>query len=218
MKSKLEADSLEYTLGPSYMEDDARAETDKAGFCAVHWKKLYSMENRLGLSLIMRTHVQHIIRVIDKFRGADPVKRAGLFSRSAERAAPLSLYAGLRSIESGCCICARIGESLDRYIETMFHIWTKTPELHTLVEHCGGFCLTHFVTLLNAGPRELDERGWRAFFDTVFPIQRKSMEILEADLAWFIKKFDYRSADDPWGHSRDALPRALKTVSGIVEY
>jgi hypothetical protein len=213
MKRKLESASLEYTLGPSYMEDDARAETDRTGFCAAHWEKLYAAQNRLGLSLITLTHVRHIIQVMDKRRNANPIKRSGIFSKSTDPPAPL--YDGLRGIESGCCICARVGESLNRYIDTMFSMWPKTPELHTRAEDCGGFCLTHFVTLLNQGPRKLNERGWREFLDAVYPIQRKSMETLEADLDWFIKKFDYRYADEPWGNSKDALPRALRTVGGI---
>ena len=33
MFEKLENDAIEYTMGPSYMEDDIRAVTDKKGFC-----------------------------------------------------------------------------------------------------------------------------------------------------------------------------------------
>ena len=50
----LEKHSLEFTMGPSYMEDDIRAMTDKTGFCKAHSEKLLKMNNRLGMALILK--------------------------------------------------------------------------------------------------------------------------------------------------------------------
>ena len=214
MRRKLETDSLDYTLGPSYMEDDTREQTDKMGFCAEHWEKLYACQNRLGLSLIMHTHIQHIIQVMDNCSGTkNPAKRAGIFSRPTNAADPL--YDGLHSAAEGCFICARINQTLDRYINTMFFMWPKSPELHTLMSDCGGFCLTHFVTIFQIGAGKLKAPDWLSFLDAVVPIQRKTLEAIESDLEWFIKKFDYRYADKQWGNSKDALPRALKTIGSV---
>jgi len=136
-----------------------------------------------------------------------PVKRAGTFKKPVN-----PLHDSLREIENGCFICARISQTLDRFIDTMFFMWPNTPELHTLTQQCGGFCLTHFVLILSIGPDKLKERNWSEFYNTVVPIQYKTLESLEADLDWFIKKFDYRNSEEPWGNSKDALPRALKTI------
>ena len=35
MQQALEADAIEFTMGPSYMEDDVRMETDRIGFAAI---------------------------------------------------------------------------------------------------------------------------------------------------------------------------------------
>ena len=40
MYHKLKEDALDFTLGPSYMEDDIRMVTDKVGFCKEHVKEL----------------------------------------------------------------------------------------------------------------------------------------------------------------------------------
>ena len=48
MYKALEDDAVSYTMGPSYMEDDIRAVTDKKGFCQKHLKKVYDCENRLS--------------------------------------------------------------------------------------------------------------------------------------------------------------------------
>ena len=54
MFEQLENDAIEYTMGPSYMEDDIRAVTDKKGFCQKHIKKIYEQNNRLGYALVMK--------------------------------------------------------------------------------------------------------------------------------------------------------------------
>ena len=40
MYDSLEKDAIEFTMGPSYMEDDIRMETNKIGFCTHHVKQL----------------------------------------------------------------------------------------------------------------------------------------------------------------------------------
>jgi len=48
---KLENDALEYTLGPAMMEPDSRIETNRTGFCNLHFTKLYNLQqNRLPRS------------------------------------------------------------------------------------------------------------------------------------------------------------------------
>ena len=46
MFHKLENDAVDYTMGPSYMEDDTRAMTDEAGFCEKHIRMVYGRSGR----------------------------------------------------------------------------------------------------------------------------------------------------------------------------
>ena len=57
IKNKLLKDAIEYTMGTSYMEDFVRMETDKDGFCSLHLPLLYENQNRLGLALMLKTHM-----------------------------------------------------------------------------------------------------------------------------------------------------------------
>ena len=66
MKRELENAAVEYTMGPSYMEDDIRAKTDELGFCEKHIKDVYNCENRLGFALVMKTHMDRVIADISK--------------------------------------------------------------------------------------------------------------------------------------------------------
>ena len=68
MKKKLDDDEVAFAMGPSYMEDDIRLTTDKIGFCAHHMQMMYDFENRLGLGLILNTHMQNIIKNVETRR------------------------------------------------------------------------------------------------------------------------------------------------------
>ena len=68
MFEKLENDAVEYAMGPSYMEDDIREKTDKMGFCSRHIKKIYEQNNRLGYALVMKTHMDYVIKQIESYR------------------------------------------------------------------------------------------------------------------------------------------------------
>ena len=62
---KLEQEALEYTLRPStYMTDDRRLESDKVGFCARHVAMLKEMPDRLGLALMLKTHMEKSMKVV----------------------------------------------------------------------------------------------------------------------------------------------------------
>ena len=66
MYKVLETNAVEYTMGPSYMEDDVRAQTDQSGFCAKHMQMMLAQENSLGLALILKTHIDKTNSEIDK--------------------------------------------------------------------------------------------------------------------------------------------------------
>ena len=72
MYQELETSTIDFTLGPSYMEDDIRFQTDAAGFCRHHYKQMYDYGNRLGTALILSTHFhklnQYLIHPICPFQ------------------------------------------------------------------------------------------------------------------------------------------------------
>ena len=43
----------------------------------------------------------------------------------------------------------------------------------------------------------------------------ENMERVQEDLEWFIAKFDYRNASEPWKNSQDALPRTMQKLQGL---
>lgn len=212
MRQSLEKASIEYTLGPSYMEDDVRMVTDKVGFCANHSKELYRQQNRLGLALIMKTHMDNIIKEVERLPKG--MSGGGLFKKKAE--APVVEY--MKKLEDSCFVCARVGQVFERYIATIFYLYEKERDFRDKFAKAKGFCNKHYGLLYDQAPNFLSGRDLEEFADTLNESYISNMKRVRDDLEWFIDKFDYRNAEAPWKNSRDALPRTmLKTNSTEVE-
>lgn len=114
MYDSLEKDAIEFTMGPSYMEDDIRMETNKIGFCTHHVKQLYKHQNRLGLALILHTHMQRTNRDLEDLLSSDKPVKKGLFAKKTENASPVTEY--IENLNHSCYICNRIDRIFARYL------------------------------------------------------------------------------------------------------
>jgi len=211
MQKKLERDVIQFILGPAYMEDDVRMETNKTGFCKTHMHAMYKEQNRLGLALMLHTHMQRLCKdTNDIITGRRPLP---LFGKDPNSALP-RLKEHLAKTSASCYVCNRVNSTLTRYVDTFFYIWSKGGEDAKLVENQTSYCLPCFIILLEA--TEKLGRGKREkFLDILLPIWQKFTQELEGDLDWFVQKFDHRNANEPWKNSKDALPRALNFFGGV---
>ena len=213
MLNALEEESVEYILGPAYMTDTIRLETDKTGFCEKHIKLMYEKQNRLGVALMLYTHLMEINSELDKkiFSLSFDKPKKKLFGKSKETNNPVSSY--LNNITNSCFVCNRINNTFERYTDTLFYMWQSKPETKEMVEKSNGFCLKHFSMLIEKGEEKLTKESYRDFFETISSIQIKNLKRLEEEIEWFINKFDYRYKDEPWKTSKDALIRVLKKIN-----
>lgn len=216
LERAVEQRTIRYVLGPgaSYMEPDVRAATDKEGFCGIHFKKMYDYGNSLGSALMMQTYMvslfEEMTREMDKFQ--IPGKR-GLFSKKNDDEES-SLVRWAREKQGSCFICNKIAYNMDRYFDTFFYL-TKDGEFREKVENSKGFCMRHFLALMEQAKNHVpnDQREW--FYPTVFRLMKENMARVKGDLDWFIEKFDYRNASADWKNSRDAVSRIMQKLQGI---
>jgi hypothetical protein len=210
MKSKLERDAVQFILGPSYMEDDVRMDTNKTGFCKTHMEAMYKEQNRLGLALMLHTHIQRLRKDTDNIIGGrTPLP---LFGKDPNSVLP-RLKTHLEKVNTSCYICDKVNNTFNRYVDTFFYIWNKGGSDAKLIESQTSYCMPHFITLLNA--LEKQSRGKREkFLDALLPVLQNVAKELDEDLDWFIQKFDHRNANEPWKNSKDALPRATYFLGG----
>lgn len=82
LTKKLDHDILEYVLGPSYMEEDIREETDKHGFCKYHYDKMFHAQNRLGVALMVSTHLKKINKDLDNILKSELSEKKAFLKKS----------------------------------------------------------------------------------------------------------------------------------------
>lgn len=211
---KLDKDGVNYIMGPSYMEGDIRMETNKVGFCREHFNKMYHMKNRLGLALMIDTHLQEIVKQLEANK--DALKESGkksFFSKGSKDKPEILSF--LNNISDNCYVCNKINASFDRYIDTIFHLWSKEPSFRELVKNAKGFCFEHFTLLLDKGKEKLSKEDYDALVDVIVPKQTAIMSELEKDVNWFVEKNKYEHKDDPWGNAKDSVERALRLLAKL---
>ena len=138
MFEQLENDAIEYTMGPSYMEDDIRAVTDKNGFCQKHIKKIYEQNNRLGYALVMKTHMDYVIKTIESYN-QDRGTGKSLLKKGKES----SVCSYIEELDSSCFVCDKIADTIERYVDTIFYMYKHDNEFKKTLSGCKGFCTNH---------------------------------------------------------------------------
>ena len=181
---------VEQFLSEAVMEDHAREEVNKKGFCYDHLRKLYAGNNKLGFALQLQTRLAALRPALEG--------RAKAAKKRAE-----ALTAQLDS----CVICEMKDANMQRYAETVARMFDKDEAFRKKFEESKGFCLKHYRDLLAAG-------GSVGFAESLQRVQTQNMDRLAEELAGFVRKFDHRFADQPWGTSKDAHVRAMQKYQG----
>lgn len=215
MKKTLETNAIDFTMGPSYMEDDVRMETDKIGFCSHHLNKLYEHQNRLGLALILKTHMDNTIKDIDKLSSSTvKISSPSLFKKKATETSGVKSY--IDHLDNSCYICNKIENSFNRYIVTIFTLYQNDSDFREKFHNSQGFCTTHYGHLYDEAPNYMNGDKLQGFYKKVNSIYLENLKRVRDDLDWFIDKFDYRYVNEPWKNSKDALPRAMTKTNSIL--
>lgn len=217
IERSVEQDLLDFTLGSgsSYMESDVREATDKAGFCRMHFQKMFDYGNTLGNAWILKTHYRRTIEEMKKqFHGYTPGK-AAIRSRFGKKSpASDELTDWIRTKDQSCYICSRFAETYERYLDTFFFMYKKDPSFREKLQNGKGFCLHHFGDLCEKANTALNEKEQKEFYRQMFPLMEQNMERLFEDVAWLVEKFDYRNKDADWKNSKDAIQRGMQKLKG----
>lgn len=214
MHKQLETNAIEFTMGPSYMEDDIREATSRMGFCEKHLGQLYENQNRLGLALILKSYMDKIVKDIERLTGDGPkLKTPSLFKKKGESS---GVEAYLDEKDKSCFVCDRIDKTMQRYIATIFHLYHTEEDFRRKFSASKGFCTGHYKALYAAAPQYLNGGELSTFIQELNQLYLDNMKRVRDDLEWYINKFDYRYAQEPWKNSKDALPRSMQKTNSIL--
>ena len=211
MYHKLETDAVEYTMGPSYMEDDTRSQTDRYGFCAKHVMDIYNQNNRLGMAWVMKTHYDKVISEVEKATPSGPAK---LLKKEMGKS---KLVRYLDEVNHSCFICRRIDDFFARYVDTVFVLYKNDEGFRRKFAEQKGFCTPHYELLLNNCTRYLSGTMLEDFVSLINRLYLDNMKRVRDDLAWFINKFDYNYQNEPWYNARDAVIRSMIKTNGVFK-
>ena len=194
---KLEDIELDKILGDAMMEPDIRIETNKKGFCGKHFDIMFNMKNRLGLALMLESHLS--LNIVKTLKG-------GIFGLS-----PVTKKLEKRS--RSCYVCDKIEYHLTKMLENTAYLWEREKEFKEKLANQPYFCMNHYSSLLYVGEYSMSKKLYQDFSEECKKVMvRYSVKLLE-DVSWFAKKFDYNYENEPWGDSKDAVERAIKFLS-----
>ena len=192
MYHKLETDSVEYTMGPSYI------------------KMVYDQDNRLGMAWVMNTHFDKTINDIKKVMPSGPAK----LIKKGISDSPLIKY--IDNLDNSCFVCDRINNFFDQYVDTIFFLWKKDDEFKEKFKSAKGFCPPHYSLLLKKAAAHLKGDDLESFVGIINDMYITNMERVRDDLAWFINKFDYKYQNEPWYNAKDSVIRSLVKTNGVI--
>lgn len=210
MYQTLEEDALRLTMS-GYMVEERRAESDRLGFCEKHLKMLYERGDRLGLALMLKTHMDHVIDEMGKCQN-ETVQKPGFLKKKAEET---KTGAYVERLNESCFVCEKIESLFERYIDTIFYLYKKDSDFRKTFGESKGFCTAHYGILYQKAPLHLGGKLLEEFISELNKLYLENMKRVRDDLSWFIDKFDYRFKDDPWKNAKDALSRAGEKNNGV---
>ena len=200
----LEENELEIILGGAMMEPDIRIRTNKQGFCHDHYGKMFTRKNRLGMGLILESHLNQLREEMSS-TAVELVKGKGgaVMKRSDE-------------LKDSCYICGRIATNFEKMIETAVILYEDDPEFTKKAQKQPLYCIPHFTRFLRCAKDRLNKKEYAEFYKKVAEPFFKYFDELRGDVSHFCNKFDYRYDAEPWGNAKDSVERSIRFLTSGV--
>lgn len=200
--NKLEENELDLILGASMMEPDVRAKTNEQGFCRTHYDRMMARKNRLGIALILESH-------LDKLRADMDGSAVTRLLKGKDAPATRRLDV----LQNQCYLCNRIQDALDKITDNAVYLWETDRAFREKVKKQPYYCLPHYAALIAQGKAQLSKKDFPTFFADLRDTNNTYFDSLREDIRLFIRKFDYRYDETPWGNAKDSVERAVRFLS-----
>jgi hypothetical protein len=212
IQHKLEKDILDFCMSDAYMQPDFRQTTNAIGFCRSHYSELYKMSNKLGLVLVNQSHLMEMLDKFEKASRSLSSSKQGLFKKTESDKSPLDqLYT---TLIDDCYICQRIDNTMNRYYDTFFYLYKKDSEFVEQLNSTKGFCMPHYIKLINTGRKVLKAQVFDSFITQTMPLFKDNIHRVLDDMQWFVNKYDYRYEKEPWKNAKDAPIKSIQKLNG----
>lgn len=215
IENRLENEEIEYTLGPAMMEPDFRINSNKKGFCKVHYDSLLKNSKALPLALVLQTHIQQQNKNIFSEKVEKVSKGSLLKKQCAEINSAKKITQHINSMESSCVICERTQDTMNRYFDNLIYMWKTQEDFRKKFASQEGFCIPHFAKLLTYAMDGLNEKDFKEFYHTIINMQENSQNQIYEDISEFTMLFDHNNKSTPSENVKHSIRRSIKKVSGL---
>lgn len=194
--NELETNEIDRITGAAMMEPNVRVETNERGFCFRHFEMIANNGKRHPTALIIQSHLEEITSSIKKKKGIAALKKY------------------IEKLDNDCYICNRLNNIETSIIKNFFYLYSNDENFVKKVDAQSSICFPHAKLLLKFAETELHKKETSTFCDKLSEKLLGEIEILQKDINWFCKKFDYRYKDEDWKNSKDSIERTILTLTG----
>jgi len=207
LEERLEEQAVEYFLGPSMMEPDAREITNEKGFCRRHLSMLFEKKNRLSLALTLETHIKELSEKLTVS------KKSGMFSKES----PAKLTSdGIYNTVCSCALCDKLSSQMNDAAGNLAYLWDKEEDFRKMFESSNGLCLEHSALVTKVCDGEISGKKKEEFLSLIIKMQKEKLASLYGNLHSFILSFDYRNANKEL--SEDEKESVKNAVKHLTKY
>lgn len=198
LRNKLEQRAVEYITGAALMEPDIRMETNRLGFCLPHYRQMLGRHNRLGVALMLESHLAETEKRV--FSGTP------LIGKSAARQAKDANRVG-----ETCFVCRQVDSAMEKMLATVCRTYEQQADFRRLFEEQPCLCLPHFSALAETAQTAMGKKERGDFTRAARRLAQEYLSELRGDIRHFCEMYDYQNSGEgaDWGNSRDAVERAV---------
>ncbi|MGQ9747514.1 MAG: DUF6062 family protein [Candidatus Caldatribacteriaceae bacterium] len=223
LASRVEDSFLTSYLEEFVMDASSRNKVIQSGFCNGHLYKLLEYHDNLGLALTLESIIKGLLLPKDLTSSSqgNPTRGSRLLrsllpkDRKTKDSEQSREWGFTFPHQDTCLACQHISSFIEQYCHLIARMYYDDPEFREAFLKSKGFCIPHsfiFVENLKENPQSARNRE---IISETLRLLRASLERLLKELGWFIKKYDYRFANEPWEGTEDSVVRAIQKLVGL---
>ena len=209
---KEEFSNIEYSLGASMMEPDARVLSNELGYCSRHTQMMYSYGNKLSHALVLETRLKYLTEKIETIKSSVKPPKKLVIGKDKNKT---EISAMLHNSDT-CLVCKKLEKTYHRFTDNLFYLYKTDEEFREKFYASKGFCIKHFEDLIHSAEDNLNSIEYADFVTALCDLEDDNLKRVCEDVEWFTKKFDYRYKDADWKNSKDAVIRGSEKISGYL--
>ena len=188
LRDMLEERSVTYIMGAAMMEPDVRIETNKQGFCRLHYGQMLNCRKKLNVALMLQSHLAEIAK-----NGVTTVKKG--------------------QKKDNCFVCNKIEHNMEQITLNICRLWEKEKDFRKLYSEQPFICLTHCKDL-SVAAEKMPKKQRKEFLDVTKQLTEKQLVALNEDIVKFCSMFDYHNnGQEDWGNSKDSVERTIEWLT-----